>query len=110
MPWTRWFRRGLACAIVILCGALLGGCTPKPTLIIAVYLANGHPAIVVRPCQGHVYEIVLGGQPPQAQFGDRGGIATSPSPYDSDRFWHVEDPDRSHPVTEARLLEMPTGW
>jgi hypothetical protein len=116
MAQTRWhrpIRRGLAFAMVILGGILLGACEPRATLIIAVYLDNGHPAILVRPCQGHVYDIVVAGHPAQLQFGQLQSAdtaASSTSPDDVDRFWDVEDRDRTHPVTETRLLETPTGW
>src|SRR5690349_8542422 len=102
MPQTRGLRRirrGLACALLALCGALLSACEPRPTLIIAVYLDDGHPAILVRPCQGRVYDIVVDGHPPQLQFGQLHSAdtrATSTSPDDVDRFWDVEDRDRSH--------------
>src|SRR5262245_36088197 len=83
--------RAAALAIGIVGCLVTAGCTPPPLGQVGVILDGGRPAIVIRSCPGiavnqvWVYERV------------------------ADLRWGIAD-SGNHPLTGARLLEVPDGW
>jgi hypothetical protein len=94
--------RALGAVLVLLLAAALAGCTPPVVAITAVYLDEGHPAVLVQPCgQIRVDQVQVAEEVPVTEQSSAGLVGPS---------WSTHDPTGQHPVVHVRLLEAPPGW